>query len=353
MHRCLQLARMGAGRVAPNPMVGAVLVYQQRIIGEGFHQFYGGPHAEVNCLRSVRQDDLDLVSSSTLYVSLEPCAHFGKTPPCADLVIEKKIGKVVIGCRDPFVAVNGKGIEKLQKAGIEVIQGVLEKECMEINQRFFTFHERKRPLIILKWAQTADGFIGNEDHSRLIISGPQTNRLVHKWRSEESAILVGTRTALADDPSLTTRLWPGPHPVRLVIDRQLSLPAELKLFDKKNTTIVFNEKKHELPGKTITGKQEEHGVFYYQVGADASLVHQVLNGCYQLGLQSVLVEGGAHTLQAFIDEGVWDEIRIITNTRMLKGKGVAAPVLPAVALPCEQTMTGDDRMSIYKNSEIY
>ncbi len=353
LRRCLQLARLGAGRVAPNPMVGAVLVHQERIIGEGYHQIYGGPHAEVNCLGCVSQHDLELVPSSTLYVSLEPCAHHGKTPPCADLVIEKKISKVVIGSRDPFFAVNGKGIEKLQKAGIEVIQGVLESECMQLNQRFFTFHERKRPMVILKWAQTADGFMGNEDHSRLMISGPQANRLVHKWRSEESAILVGTHTALYDDPSLTTRLWPGDNPVRLVIDKDLRLPAGLKLFDKKNTTIVFNQHRHDLPGDTARGYKNHRGVYYYQLGRNASLVQEVLDGCYQLGLQSVLVEGGAQTLRGFIDEGAWDEIRLIINNRMITQQGVAAPGLPPRAWLKHQMMTGDDQLSIYENREKF
>ena len=243
MQRCLQLAAMGAGHTAPNPMVGAVLVYADRVIGEGFHRQYGGPHAEVNCINSVTKDDLPLLAKSTLYVSMEPCSHFGKTPPCTDLIIEKKIPTVVIACRDGYHKVNGKGIEKLRAAGINVIVGILEREALELNKRFFTFHQHQRPYIILKWAQSKDGKVaplnlpagrqvphsgGNLEQSkgkRLLISNEVTDRLVHKWRSEEAAILVGTNTALQDDPALTTRFWPGRDPVRLVIEMELKLPC--------------------------------------------------------------------------------------------------------------------------------
>ena len=203
MHRCIQLAKLGAGYVAPNPMVGAVLVQRDRIIGEGYHQQYGGPHAEVNCIASVNETDKDLISASTLYVSLEPCSHFGKTPPCADMIIKHKIPKVVIGSRDPSKEVNGKGIEKLKAAGVEVEVGILENECKTLNRRFFIFNTQHRPYIILKWAQTADHKIAGITDERLFISSEVTNRLVHKWRSEEASILVGTNTALYDDPELT------------------------------------------------------------------------------------------------------------------------------------------------------
>ena len=231
MHRCLELAQLAAGNTAPNPMVGSVLVHNDKIIGEGYHQVYGQAHAEVNCISSVKPEHQGLIPQSTIYVSLEPCAHFGKTPPCADLIIKHQIPKVVVGCRDPFVQVNGKGIEKLQAAGIEVTVGVLEKECKELNKRFFTFHTEHRPYIILKWAQTADLKIAAEDYGRVLISNAQSNRIVHKWRSEEMAILVGTNTALFDDPELNTRLWPGGHPIRLVVDMNLRLPSSLKLFN--------------------------------------------------------------------------------------------------------------------------
>jgi diaminohydroxyphosphoribosylaminopyrimidine deaminase / 5-amino-6-(5-phosphoribosylamino)uracil reductase len=326
MRRCLQLASLGNGYVSPNPMVGAVLVYNERIIGEGYHREFGSAHAEVNCLASVKAEDEELIQHSTLYVSLEPCAHFGKTPPCADLIIEKKIAEVVIGCRDPFNEVNGKGIEKLEKAGIRVIQGILEKECKELNKRFFTFHTTNRPFIILKWAQTKDNKIGNEDYSRLKISNDHSNRMVHKWRSREMAIMVGTNTALFDDPQLNTRLWPGNDPVRLILDLHLRLPRNLKIFASGQTAIVFNLHQHTIDAGSLHD-QSIKGVIYYQVSEDASIVHQVMNALCQLKINSVLIEGGAQLLQTFIDEGAWDEARVITNEKMIALGGLPAPVL--------------------------
>lgn len=336
MQRCIELARKGAGFVAPNPMVGAVLVYKDRIIGEGYHQQYGQAHAEVNCINAVKEDDKEYISRSVMYVSLEPCTHFGKTPPCADLIIQHKIPKVIIGCRDPFKEVDGKGIEKLKEAGIDVQTGILEKECRELNKRFFTFYTQHRPYIILKWAQTADRKIANGTE-RLLISNELSNRLVHKWRSEEAAILVGTNTALADDPSLTTRLWNGPSPVRLVIDMSLRLPSSLKVFNQETRTIVFNTIKHE----------EDDNMLYYQVTEDVSLVHQVLNALYQLKIQSVLIEGGARLLQSFMDEGMWDEIRMITNRQLTVGSGLAAPIFDH-ARKEEEFELADDIIEIYK-----
>lgn len=317
MQRCLQLAQLAAGHTAPNPMVGAVLVHNGVIIGEGYHRQYGQPHAEVNCINSVAAEHRHLIASSTIYVSLEPCAHYGKTPPCADLIIRNNIPRVVVGCRDPFKQVNGKGIEKLQNAGIEVVQGMLEKECKLLNKRFFTFHIQHRPYVVLKWAQTADNKIAALTANRLLISNAFTNKLVHKWRSEEAGILVGTNTAMVDNPSLTNRLWHGKNPVRLVVDMQLRLPVNLQLFNSEVRTIVFNTIKHGDKGN----------VSYYQVTEDVSLVHQLLNACYQNNIQSILVEGGAKLLQAFIDEGMWDEARIITNTSLFIGEGLPAPVL--------------------------
>lgn len=317
MRRCIELASRAAGNVAPNPMVGAVLVHEGRIIGEGYHRQFGQPHAEVNCINSVAEEDKALVPLSTLYVSLEPCAHYGKTPPCADLIIQKKIPKVVIGTRDPFTEVNGKGIEKLQEAGIEVALGILENECMQLNKRFFTFHTQHRPYVILKWAETADGKISRGTADRLLISNELTNRLVHKWRSEEAAVLVGTNTALLDDPSLNVRWVKGNDPVRLIVDMDLSLPAHLKIFDQRQHTVIFNTIKH----------NEEIQPNYYQVTSDVSLVQQVLNACYQLKIQSLIVEGGAKMLQSFIDDESWDEARIITNTNMYAGPGLLSPVL--------------------------
>ena len=323
MQRCIQLARLGAGNVAPNPMVGAVLVHEDRIIGEGYHMQYGQAHAEVNCINSVKENEIDLIAESEMYVSLEPCAHFGKTPPCADLIIRNNIKKVFVGCRDPFEAVNGKGIEKLRAAGINVACGVLEKECIELNKIFFTFHTNLRPYIILKWAQSADGFIGSPNQrdvsERVFITNDITNRLVHKWRSETAAILVGTETALMDDPSLTTRLWKGKNPVRIVIDRSLRLPETLKVFDRSVPTIIFND---------LQSSEEANLVYYNLDGAD-NLLPAICNVLYKKNINSILVEGGARLLQSFIDAGLWDETRIITNKNLLLHDGVQAPVLNA------------------------
>ena len=367
MHRCLELAKLGAGSVAPNPMVGAVLVYNNRVIGEGWHKQYGEAHAEVNCINSVREDDKQFISQSTLYVSLEPCAHYGKTPPCVDLIIKYKIPYVFIGCSDPFKEVDGKGIEKLNVAGVKVEIGILENECKELNKRFFTFYTNHRPYVVLKWAETADGKIASLNppkretsysgytkdslsfsdskaspaegfgEARLLISNEYSNRLVHQWRSEEAAILIGTNTALLDNPELTTRLWPGNSPLRLVVDMELKLPASLKIFNPHDRTIVFN-----------TIKQEEDGnILFYQVTDDVSLVHQIMNALYQLKIQSVLVEGGARLLQSFIDEEIWDEARIITNQQLVINNGLDAPILNNAEKISEQKMLSDN-VVIYK-----
>lgn len=336
MHRCLELAKLGAGSVAPNPMVGAVLVSDDRTIGEGYHEAYGGPHAEPNCIASMRVQDADLITRSVMYVSLEPCAHFGKTPPCADLIINTRIPKVVIGCRDPFKEVNGKGVEKLLSAGIEVQQGVLEDSCKAFNKRFFTFHSHHRPYVILKWAQTANGKIAGASADRLHISNEFTNRLVHKWRSEEAAILVGTNTALMDDPQLTTRLWPGCNPTRLLVDMDLKVPARSRIFNGDAKTVVFNKVKRE---------EKEH-ILFYQVTDDVSIIHQVCNALYQLRILSVIVEGGARLLQSFIDEGMWDEARVIVNRypdshRGAIGNGLPSPVLSNYEKTGEENVFSD------------
>lgn len=317
MHRCLELAKLGAGFTTPNPMVGALLVYDGKIIGEGFHQQYGKAHAEVNCLNSVEEENKKFISRSVLYVSLEPCAHFGKTPPCTELIIRHKIPTVIIGCTDPNVSVNGRGVHRLREAGVDVQTGILEKECKEINKRFFTFHLFQRPYIILKWAETADGKISGNGSGRLFITNENTNRLVHKWRSEEASLLVGTNTALIDDPELTNRYWTGSSPIRLVIDMNLSLPPSLQLFNGKQRTIIFNKIKQE----------ESPGLFFYRVNEEVSLVGQIKKALYQLNIQSVLVEGGAKVLQSFIDEGMWDEIRRIRNKQLKIIGGLAAPVI--------------------------
>ena len=341
MQRCIQLAQLGCGNVAPNPAVGSVLVYENQIIGEGYHQQYGKAHAEVNCIASVKKEDLHLLQQSTLYVSLEPCAHWGKTPPCADLINEKKIPNVVIGCRDPFIEVNGKGIEKLRAAGVNVEMGILEEDCRELNKRFFTFHEKKRPYIILKWAETLNGKIASpQGASRLHISNEFSNRLVHKWRCEEMAILVGTNTALHDDPQLSTRLWPGNNPIRVVLDMNRRLPSSLQVFDGSIPTIIFNRHQHSLPiGKV--GIQDLKELNFYQVTENVSLVHQLLNGLHSLNIQSILVEGGARLLQSFIDEGLWDEARVICSEQLAPGDGMPAPELANQQLQSSQTLFSD------------
>ena len=356
MQRCLQLAVTGAGAVAPNPMVGAVLVYHNRILGEGYHQNYGEAHAEVNCINSVTEADKVFIEKSTLYVSLEPCTHFGKTPPCVDLIINNKIPHVVIGCRDSFAAVNGKGLERLKAASVQVTPGILENGCRELNKRFFTYHEKQRPYIILKWAQSSDGKMaslpdsyrdtqeGTLKHAgsgRLLISNEFTNRLVHKWRTEEAAIMVGTNTALLDDPALTARLWPGNSPTRLVIDMDLKLPSFLKLFDGTVETIVFNQHKQEK-GAMLS---------FYKIDKDEAFIPQILNAIHKLQLQSVIIEGGAKLLQSFIDENAWDEARVISNEQLKIGKGLNAPVFKSNTLYEEQKLQ-NDTISFFRNAAI-
>jgi diaminohydroxyphosphoribosylaminopyrimidine deaminase / 5-amino-6-(5-phosphoribosylamino)uracil reductase len=315
MQRCLELAALGSGFTAPNPLVGAVLVYDGRIIGEGYHELYGKAHAEVNCLNSVKSGDRWLIPDSTLYVSLEPCCHYGKTPPCTDLIIREKISRVLVGCRDPFPLVNGKGIEKLIASGVTVEYPVCETLSKEMNRRFFTFHEQQRPYIILKWAQSANHKIAGKTGERLIISNHYSNRLVHKWRSEESGIMVGTNTALFDNPELTTRLWPGKNPTRIVLDQKLRLPDYLKLFDGTVPTIILNGLSDLKAGQRLF-KKTDSGRFD---------IPSVLSTVHALNIQSVLVEGGSKLLQSFIDAGIWDEIRIITNSILEIPHGIRSP----------------------------
>jgi diaminohydroxyphosphoribosylaminopyrimidine deaminase/5-amino-6-(5-phosphoribosylamino)uracil reductase len=331
IQRCIQLAKLGAGHVAPNPMVGAVLVYEDRIIGEGYHMQYGQAHAEVNCINSVEAKNRNLIETSVIYVSLEPCAHFGKTPPCADLIVKHKIQTVVIGCRDPFEQVDGKGIDKLQKAGVAVITGVLESECKELNKRFFTFHTKKRPYVALKWAQSKNHKIANADFSRVLISNAYSNRLVHKWRSEEAGIMVGTNTALQDDPALNTRNWTGPNPTRLVVDMNLRLPSTLQVFDGQQRTIIFNGIKHE----------EQQDVIFYKIEREPSFVKALLKACYELNIQSVLIEGGNKLAESFINEHLWDEARVIENNQLIIDNGLNAPLLSNHSLISSETIATD------------
>lgn len=352
IYRCIELAKKGAGFVAPNPMVGAILVYNDAIIGEGWHEQYGQPHAEINCINSVKQEHKQFISSSTLYVSLEPCNHFGKTPPCCDRIILEQIKKVVVGCKDPFTEVNGAGIDKLKAAGVQVVVNVLKDACENLNQRFFIFHTKHRSYIILKWAQTGDGKTAplnlpqgetykHLEIQRLLISNEYTNRLVHKWRSEEAAILVGTNTALMDDPQLTNRYWEGKQPLRLVIDKELKLPPHLKLFNSDARTIVFNLRKH-----TETGQPQ-----YYQINKEQNVVEQIVTALYQLNIQSVLVEGGAKLLQSFIDAGLWDEARILTNEQLIIENGLYAPILSSHKIIREEKIA-TDRIMYYKNLQF-
>lgn len=337
MQRCFQLATLGAGTVAPNPMVGSVLVHSGRIIGEGYHQRYGEAHAEVNCFNSVPVSDRHLVAQSILYVSLEPCAHFGKTPPCADRIISEGVKTVVIGCRDPFEAVNGKGIEKLLAAGIQVIDGILEAEARQINKRFFCFHTRKRPYIILKWAQSANHCISGKDLQPVKVSGDLANRLVHRWRTEEEGIAVGTNTALTDDPKLTARLWPGPQPVRILLDKHLQVAVDRAIFSADNTTVVFNLLRSGIEGNTR----------YIQLKEDKPVLQQITDGLFTLGIQSVLIEGGAKFLGSFLAAGLWDEARIITNNSLVIEEGYPAPQLLVGRLAETQQLCDDQVQYFY------
>ena len=315
--RCIQLAKNGLCSAAPNPMVGAVIVHNDTIIGEGYHIRCGEAHAEVNAIRSVK--DESLLKDSTIYVSLEPCSHYGKTPPCADLIINKGIPRVVVGCQDPFALVAGRGIQKMRDAGIEVKVGVLEEECRQLIRRFITFHTESRPFITLKWAESADGYIdlhrtGGQPY---IFSSSLSSMLVHKRRAEHSAILVGRRTALLDNPSLTVRNWYGKSPVRLVIDKNLTLPKYLSLFDGSKRTLVF------------TQREDTPNLFqveFIQLDFNRDILPQIFEVLYQEKLQSLMVEGGSILLQSFIDSECWDEAYIEHSSDYLKN-GIKAPKL--------------------------
>lgn len=317
IRRCIELASNGLCNASPNPMVGAVIVHNGKIIGEGYHARYGEGHAEVNAIRSVK--DESLLKDSTIYVSLEPCSHYGKTPPCADLIISKGIPRVVIGCIDPFSQVSGRGIQKLRDAGIDVTVGILEEECKNLIRRFVTFNTQKRPYITLKWAESADGFIdaNREEGSPVVLSTPITSMYVHKQRAEHKAILVGRRTALLDNPSLTTRNWYGANPLRLVTDRNLTLPSDLKLFDHSTPTIVFTAEK----------KENEENLEYITIDFSTDILPQILTVLYERKIQSLMVEGGTTLLQSFIDSGLWDEMFVEHSAKVL-GKGVKSPVIP-------------------------
>lgn len=316
MHRCLQLAAFGGGYVAPNPMVGAVVVHNNRIIGEGYHHRYGEAHAEPNAISSVT--DPELLKDATLYVNLEPCSHYGKTPPCANLIVSKSIPRVVIGTLDPNPKVSGRGVEILKKAGIEVIVGVLEQECNELNHRFFTWQREKRPYVLLKWAQTKDGFMDQFRTDATIkplqISNNITRQLTHKIRAEHQSIMVSTNTVLLDNPSLTVRNWAGKNPVRLIIDRSGRIPQNVSIFDQTVRTLIFTEKPQESKDK----------VEYLSVVFDENSLRNILKLIAEKNIHSVLVEGGSKLLNSFIEAGLWDEANVEISEDII-GNGVPAP----------------------------
>ncbi len=318
--RCIELAQNGFGTTYPNPMVGSVIVYEDKIIGEGWHKKAGEPHAEVNAVRSVK--DKSLLKKATIYVSLEPCSHFGKTPPCCDLIIANEIPNVVVGTVDPNEKVAGNGIKKLIAAGINVTVGVLEKECNELNKRFFTFHQQKRPYIILKWAESQNGFLAPEkemdqDRKPVWITNQYSRQLVHKWRSEEQAILVGTQTVIDDNPKLNTRDWAGNNPVRVVLDQNNRISKDSFIFDDTIKTIVFT--KSEINSST------ENTVFE-MIDFNQNIIPQILTVLHQNQIQSIIIEGGLKTLQAFIDQAIWDEARIFIGKTTFS-KGTKAPII--------------------------
>jgi diaminohydroxyphosphoribosylaminopyrimidine deaminase/5-amino-6-(5-phosphoribosylamino)uracil reductase len=331
LKRCLELASNGIGQVAPNPMVGSVIVYDHKIIGEGFHQYYGKAHAEVNAIASVKQKDL--LAKSSLYVNLEPCSHFGKTPPCADLIKASKIPKVVIGMRDPFCKVNGEGIVKLKEAGIEVIEGICEKECIELNKRFITYHQKQRPYIILKWAESRDGFIGRIGE-KIAISGELSQVVNHKWRSEEQAILISAKTMKNDAASLTNRLWTGKSPIRIIIDRSGILTEKDITTSTKSETILFR-------GKGTPSIKNCTIILIDSLTFDG---HQLMHELYKLNIQSVMIEGGATLLQHFIDENLWDEVRKVKSEKTISN-GVYAPQI--TMKPTSAEKVGDDTIQYF------
>lgn len=340
MQRCLELALKGKGNVSPNPMVGCVIVHDNNIIGEGYHQKFGEAHAEVNAINNVLQKYGDqaatLLANATAYVSLEPCAHFGKTPPCADLLVKHRLKNVVIGNTDPFDGVNGKGIDKLKNAGIEVLSGVLDEECKIVNRRFFTRITQQRPYLILKWAQTGNGFFAPADQTQRWISGPEAKSLTHEWRSEEDAILVGKNTVLADNPQLNTREVKGKNPIRIVIDKRLEIPANYHIFNNESKTIVFNEVKTGVVGNLHFIQMEDMHFYLPQ-----KLAYQL----YLMDIQSVIIEGGAHLLSQFIKDGLWDEARIFTANTTWES-GLQAPKINGQLM--EEISIGNDKLQVLK-----
>jgi diaminohydroxyphosphoribosylaminopyrimidine deaminase/5-amino-6-(5-phosphoribosylamino)uracil reductase len=333
MKRCLELAQKALGNTYPNPMVGSVIVYNNEIIGEGYHQKAGEPHAEINAINSVK--DKSLLPESTIYVSLEPCAHFGKTPPCAEKIVEIGFKKVVIGAMDSHDKVNGKGKKIIQDAGIEVVSGILEKECIELNKRFFTFHNKKRPFVILKWAESNDRFI-DKDFKPYSISNSLVNQKVHQLRADEHAILVGTNTALNDNPSLTVRNVIGKNPIRILIDFDLKVPQNFKIFNSEAKTIVINSIKNEI----------QENIEFIKIEKD-NFLPNLMNILHEKQIQSLIVEGGAKILQQFIDANLWDEAVVIKNQNLELKNGTKAPKLGITPIKIEEIR--DNNLEYYKN----
>ncbi len=341
MLRCIQLAKNGLGTTYPNPLVGSVIVSANKIIGEGWHYKAGLPHAEVNAITSVK--DKSLLKDATIYVSLEPCSHFGKTPPCANLIIENGIKKVVIGSTDPNPKVAGRGVKKLLEAGCEVIIGVLENECNELNKRFFTFHSKKRPYIFLKWAQTADGFIAPKDSTRkktkpVWITNIYSRQLVHRMRCEEQAILVGTNTVLQDNPSLTAREWIGKNPIRFIIDKNLKTPLDFAVFDGAEKTFILTE-----------NETKSNKVQHLKIDFSKNVALQITKLLYKQEVQSILIEGGAKTLQTFIDANLWDEAYVFSGKQNF-GDGIKAPILQKFLV--SEKKIKDDCLYLFKNQQF-
>ncbi|KPK87658.1 MAG: hypothetical protein AMS27_01885 [Bacteroides sp. SM23_62_1] len=343
MYRCLELARKGLGNTAPNPLVGCVIVYQDRIIGEGYHMYFGGNHAEVNAIQSIKTPEL--LKDSTLYVNLEPCSHFGKTPPCTGVIMEAGLKKIIVGVTDPNSIVSGEGIRQLTDKGIKAGTNILKKECIHLNRRFFTFHKKKRPYIVLKWAQTNDGFIdrirnGHEQGTINWITDEASRILVHKWRAEEQAILIGSRTAILDNPRLDTRHWPGKSPLRLVIDRKNTMPDHLHILDGTAETTVF----------TSNPKPAGKNLSYVTLDKHADIISVLLTYLYEKDIQSLLVEGGRILLGAFIKKGIWDEARVMVGNKAFV-KGVPAPVMPSE--PITQFKFAESTVKIYRHRDSF
>lgn len=340
MQRCLQLAEKGKGSVAPNPMVGAVLVYENRIIGEGWHQEYGSSHAEVNCINSVAEHEKQLIPKSTLYVSLEPCAHHGKTPPCSLRIIQEKIKKVVVCNDDPFEKVSGKGYELLKEAGVHVTTGFCNKIGQWVNRRFFCFHQKKRPYIILKWAQTANGYMAPIDRSRKNITDDTSQELVHQWRTEEASILVGHTTALQDNPKLTARLVNGKQPLRITLDKDLQLPLTHHLFDDEASTWILNQHKQEV----------KRNISWMQIDFAKDIWQQIFTLLYRNQVPSILIEGGPYLLNTLIAANLWDEARVLSSSTIWE-EGITAPQLHHAHLALA-TQLKNDRLTVYTHEPL-